>query len=92
MLEYEKHKWCSSAARFVTIGRAGSEDELARALREAGLPAAGDATHVLGPTLDDVSSTMVRAALAAGDTDALAQLVPPAVRDFLVRRLQRQQL
>ena len=70
------------------MGRPGSTDIVVARARAAGVDV--DAQHargvfVLGPELEDVSSTAVRRALRAGDAAALAPLLHPDVAAWCLR-------
>ena len=78
VVKCKKYKWARANARFITIGRPGSTDEVLAGMKAHGVdPDAG--LFILGPELPDISSTAARKALAAWDIETLRGLLHPRV-------------
>ena len=71
-------------ARFVTIKRIECDNtRLTQRMQEAGLDSSNEYC-IVGPKIEDVSSTEVRKALECRDTERLRTMVHPPVADKLL--------
>lgn len=84
VIKYEKWSTRAPEERMITMLRPGCEDQLAAALRQAGIPPGGTADFLLGPTMANVSSTQARDAAQRGDREALLQMLHPDVTDWML--------
>lgn len=81
VVQYGKCSWSGPDARFITMGRPGFTGKVWEALRSAGVdPEAG--YFIVGPELQDISSTEARGAILAGDADLVAKQLHPAVAEW----------
>lgn len=84
VVKYRKWAWAGPNRRFLTMGRPGSTAQVLEGMRAAGIDP-DDGHFVLGPELQDISSTAARRALAAGDELAVARMLHPDVADWCRR-------
>eukprot|EP00929_Paragymnodinium_shiwhaense_P062825 TRINITY_DN31382_c0_g1_i1.p1 TRINITY_DN31382_c0_g1~~TRINITY_DN31382_c0_g1_i1.p1 ORF type:complete len:923 (-),score=153.83 TRINITY_DN31382_c0_g1_i1:448-3216(-) len=70
--------------RAITIGRPGYTCAVVDGMREQGIDGASG-HFVLGPELEDISSSAVRAASERGDRRTLLSMLQPSVADWMLR-------
>jgi len=81
VLRFGKYMWSGPKSRFITMGRPGFTEEVAKAMVENHIdPEAG--YFILGPELPEISSTDARMALTKGDRKTVARLLHPRVSDW----------
>ena len=90
VVKHGKYAWSSIRQRFITMGRPGYTQAVVRGMLEAGVdPEAG--YFIMGPELEDVSSTAVREALVRGDMLALNGLLEKRVAEWCFDHYRQQQ-
>jgi len=80
-------KWLSAGEsnRMIAMGRPGFTDEVRSGIQRAVDQGRCAPKHcLLGPELPDISSTAARTASAAGDREALLEMLHPSVADWLL--------
>lgn len=83
IVKYGKCSWSGPKSRFIAMGRPGYTDVLSKDMEEAGIDR--DAGFfIMGPELEDVSSTLVREALVKGNELALDGLLDPRVTEWCI--------
>lgn len=82
---FHKWKWAGKSNRMITIGRPGFTDDVRGGIQRVVDRGTCAPKHcLLGPELPDISSTAARAASAAGDREALLEILHPSVADWLL--------
>jgi len=86
VIKYRKWRRAGPNKRYITMVRPGTLDDMVCGLVQDGLPDCGNDYFIIGPELEDISSSLVREASSRGDRDALLRMVHPAVCDWMLRR------
>ena len=85
VVKYSKYLCRTSTnARFITMGRPGSTEAVIRGMATAG-KALDDPFFIIGPELQDCSSSQARHALVADDLVALCTLLDPLVMEWCLQ-------
>jgi hypothetical protein len=77
-------KW-HDGHRMIVMGRPGSTQGVIKGMRDCGIDV-DDGKCILGPELEDISSTAAREASMKGDRDALLKMLHPGVADWMLAR------
>lgn len=85
VVRYEKFKWSGPQSRFITMGRPGYTKQVEEGMAEAGVDSARG-YFILGPELENISSTQARTALQKRDVATLKTLLHPNVLKWCLER------
>ena len=84
VVRYQKWLWASPTNRMITMGRRGFTQQVLTGMRNCGLdPETGE--FIVGPQIMDISSSEVRSALRDGELSAVAKMLHPKVRLWLIQ-------
>jgi len=81
VVKYRKYSWSSPRNRFITMGRPGYTEAVVEGIRDSQIDVEAG-YFILGPQLEDVSSSAVREALVQGNDAALRGLLNERVADW----------
>jgi len=85
VVRHHKWEWAGKSNRMITMGRPGFTDDVRSGIQSMVDRGKYAPKHcLLGPELPDISSTAARAASAAGDQEALLEILHPSVADWLL--------